>query len=241
MAQHPILPPDHPTAVAFFDESGAIASDRVFAVGCLKLSDPSALLRPLQKLRDRHHWYKEIHWVDLTAGVLPLYRQLVSLVVNCDCASFSCFIADRQTADPVARFGTAWKAYEKLASQLLIGSIRRGELVTVLADDYSTPDDVFFERDVKEAVNGRLGRLAVTSVCRLNSESADGLQVVDMLTAAFAFEFRQHLGVAGKRTPKARLAAHVRKEYRVQSALQGVTRRRLRVAVYRSGTKITVP
>ena len=47
-----------------------------------------------------------------------------------------------------------------------------------------------FETDVRESVNSRLGRLAVTSVCRLHSRAAVPLQLVDMLTAAVAFEFR---------------------------------------------------
>ena len=110
-----------------------------------------------------------------------------------------------------------------------------GELVTVLADDYSAPDDVHFERDVKEAVNSRLGRLAVTNVCRLNSKSADGLQIVDLLTAAFAFEFRQKFGLAGKKTPKAQLSRYVRDAYQVGSCTEGMKRPSLNVAIYNKG------
>jgi hypothetical protein len=40
---------------------GAIAGDRIFAVGCLKVSEPADLLRPLQKPKDRRHWHEEIH------------------------------------------------------------------------------------------------------------------------------------------------------------------------------------
>ncbi len=208
----------HPTAVAFLDESGSISQDRFFSVGCLKLAEPSILLRQLQKLRDRHHWYNEIHFVDLTGGALPFYERVVEIVAAAD-AEFSCFVADRSVADPVQRFGSPWKAYEKLAAQLLIGSIRRREIVTVLADNYSTPDNVVFEQDVRAEVNGRLKRLAVASVCRLDSGSADPLQLVDLLTSAVTFEFRQSAGLAGHRSPKARLAAKLRSEYGVQSFL----------------------
>ena len=78
-------------------------------------------------------------------------------------------------ADPVSRFGSTWRAYEKLAVQLLLGSIKKPEIVTVLADNYSTPKHVVFERDVRSEVNHRLGRLAVANVCRLASQSADPL------------------------------------------------------------------
>jgi hypothetical protein len=141
-------------------------------------------------------------------------------------------------ADPVSRFGSPWAAYERLAAQLLIGSIQPEELVCVLADEYSTPDHVQFEKDVRELVNTRLGRLAVTSVCRLDSRAAVPLQLVDLLTAAVAFEFRQSLGLAGTTSPKADLARYVRDAYAVASFLGGVDRRGINVKTYQHRTRI---
>jgi uncharacterized protein DUF3800 len=222
----------HPTAVVFLDESGAIASDRFFSVGCLKLPEPSGLTRLIEKWRDRHHWYQEIHFVDLTRDALPRYRELIDVVAGSD-AEFSCFVADRTIADPVARFGSPWLAYEKLATQLLLGTIRRREILTVLADNYSTPDGVAFERDVRAAVNTRLRRLAVASLVRLDSRAAIPLQVVDLLTSAVTFEFRQSAGLAGRRTPKAQLAKYLRDRYDVGSLLAGSRANpRLNVALY---------
>jgi hypothetical protein len=165
------LPPDHPTSVAFLDETGAIAQDRFFAVGC---------------------------------------------------------------ADPIRRFGTPWRAYEKLAAQLLIGSIVRDELVSVLADFFSTPHHVNFEMDVRAEVNRRLRRCAVTTMCRLDSRTADPLQVVDLLTSAVAFEFRQAEGLAGEGSAKANLAQHVRDAFGVATFLDLPVRNSLvNVRMYR--------
>lgn len=211
---------NHPTAMIFLDETGAISRDRFFAVGCLKLSEPSILVRRLQKLRDRHHWYRELHFADLTRDALPIFREVVDVIAGYTGGQFSCFMTDRQEADPVARYGTHWLAYEKMAQQLLIGTISPGEIVTVLADDYSTPDDVTFEIDVRDVVNGRLGRCAITSICRLDSKAAAPLQVVDILTSAVAFEFRQAAGHAGQSSPKAQLAEYVRQVFGVRSWLQ---------------------
>jgi hypothetical protein len=127
------LSSDAETVIAFLDESGAISHDRFFAVGCLKLAEPSVLLRQIQKLRDQHHWYGELHWVDITKDSVNFYRSVINVIARSD-AEFSCFVVDRQSADAVARFGSSWRAYEKIATQLLIGSIRPKELVTVLAD-----------------------------------------------------------------------------------------------------------
>jgi hypothetical protein len=63
----------------------------------------------------------------------------VETVAGYSGATFSCFVTDRLHADPVERFGSHWKAYERMAQQLLIGSISPGEIVAVLADNYSTP------------------------------------------------------------------------------------------------------
>ncbi len=48
-----------------------------------------------------------------------------------------------------------------MSEQLLVGSIRKGVLVSVVADNYSTPDAVDFEGDIKSNVDRRLRRLNV--------------------------------------------------------------------------------
>jgi hypothetical protein len=226
------LPADHqPTGVAFLDESGAIAKDRFFTVGCLKLAQPSVLLRQIQRLRDQQHWYGELHWIELTRTALRFYKDVVDVVAASD-ASFSCFVADRQQHDPVSRFGTPWAAYQRLAEQLILGSISQREILTVLADNYSTPAHVMFEEDLKRDVNRRLGRLGVLNVCRLDSRSTDALQVVDLLTSAVTFEFRQSAGLAGTSSPKAQLADYVRTTYGVRSCMLGCRCNGLNVALY---------
>lgn len=228
------IPTDHPTAVAFLDETGAIAQDRFFAVGCLILPNPAEVFREVQKLRDKEHWYDEIKWADATHGTVPLYREIMKIVLASD-ARFSCFVADRKTADPVKRFKSdAWLAYRKLGTQLLLGSCRPGEIISVLADNYSTPDHVKFEEDLRDEVNHRLRELSVVSVCRLDSRSCDGLQVVDVLTGAATFEFRQNAGLAGTTGAKAKLAGELRSLYGAPSWLNGFRNKKANVAVYRN-------
>lgn len=227
---------DHRTAAAFLDETGSISQDRFFAVGCLVVPEPSDVLRKLQKLRDKRHWYDEIKWVDLTMTSLPLYRELIDAVASSE-ARFSCFVADRAAADPVERFGNEWKAYEKLATQLMIGSTRPYELLSVMADNYSTPDHISFEKDLRAEINRRLGSLHAVTVCRLDSKACDGLQVVDVLTGAVAFEHRQAAGLAGSRSAKARASEYFRQALEVPSTLEGVKTTRLNVALYKNPTQ----
>lgn len=150
-----------------------------------------------------------------------MYKRFVKVCVDQPGFKFCCFIADRSIADPIERFGDAWTAYQRMAGQLILGSVARDEILSVLADNYSTPANVHFEEDVKEQVNRRLSRLAVATVVRLDSRSSDGLQVVDLFTSAAAFEFRAAAGLTTLESPKAKLAAFVREALGVESFLGG--------------------
>lgn len=231
----PHLSRSHPCAALFVDETGAISRDRFFGVGTYKSAEPSRLLRAVQKLRDRQHWYKEIKFSNATQGSLPFYREVVDVALDHSAGDFFCFVADRQQADPIQRFGTTWDAYGKLAEQLVVACLRPDELVSVMADNYSSPDEVLFEEDLRASVNRRLRRLAVVSVCRLDSKSSDGLQVVDLLTSAAAFEFRACAGLANPHSPRGQLAEYVREKLGAESLLKGWRNARHSVAIYSHG------
>lgn len=228
----PHLPRDTPVATAFLDETGSISDDRFFAIGCLKLPEPAELLRAIQKWRDQRHWYKEIKFHNLTRDTLTTYKEIVDLFAAQADAELFCFVADRKDADPIQRFGTPWDAYAKLAEQLIVAAMHPGEVIAVLADNYSTPDDVLFEQALRASVNRRLDRLAVVSACRLDSRSSDGLQMVDLLTSAITFEFRQAAGLAKATSPKGQLAAHVRGVLGTGSCRKGWRNARFSIALY---------
>lgn len=204
-----VLHRSHPTSVAFFDETGAIASDRFFLVGLVRVDDHASLLKTVKGLRKKHAYWDEFKWAGITEANKSVYKDLISLLLASD-ARFSCFVADRHVADPVARFGNTFAAYEKLAIQLLIGSIRPWELVTVLADNYSAPNERSFERAVKRECNRRLRRLGVVSVVQVDSGATEGLQLVDVLTGAVGFEFRANAGQASHTSHKGEVAQHLR-------------------------------
>jgi hypothetical protein len=108
-----------------------------------------------------------------------------------------------------------------------------------MADRYSTPDDVVFEKDLRNEVNRRLDGLTAVTVCRLDSTSCDPLQLVDVLTGAVTFEFRQEAGLAGSNTPKARLAEEFRQIYGVSTVLGGCKTAKINVAIYRNPERRT--
>lgn len=205
----------------FVDETGAIAKDRFFGIGLIKSAEPSRMLRAVQAFRDKKHWYKEFKFSELTASTVPLYKELVDVILGSGDINFFCFIADRNVADPIARFSDAWTAYAKMAEQLVLAAVKAKEIVSVMADNYSTPATVLFEEDLRANVNRRRNRLVVSSVVRLDSRSSDGLQAVDLFTSAAAFEFRADAGIASKSSPKAELAEYVRRAMGTPTLLGG--------------------
>lgn len=232
MPATPALPESYPTAVGFLDETGSISQDRFFTVGLLVLRDPALLLRGIQKVRDQMHWYSEIKWAGLTHGSLPALTRFVDLLPASG-VRFAAFVADRSSSDPIARFGDPWTAYARLAQQLVLGACQPNELMTLLLDNYSTPDGIDLPGIIRADVNRRLGGLAVTTACNLDSKSTDGLQMVDLLTGAITFEFRLDAGLAGASGPKAQLAEHVRRVTGVTTYLGGTRNGLVNVKLYR--------
>jgi len=222
---------NHPTSVAFFDETGAIASDRFFTVGLLRISDHATLLKQVKALRKQESFWEEFKWSGITNGNKETYKKLFQLLVQSE-ALFSCFVADRHVADPVARFGNTFAAYEKLATQLLLGSIHRYELVTVVADNYSAPNERSFENTVKKECNRRLRRLGVTSVIQVDSGATEGLQLVDVLTGAVGFEFKANAGQASHLSHKGEVATFVRNLFGASTFNQGFDADGCRVRLY---------
>lgn len=221
MPQFPKLPKQHPVSTCFLDETGSISNDRFFGVGLVSIDEPSRLLRKVQNLRDRRHWYKEFHFASVTRDTLSLYKELVDVTLEAPGLHFYCFIADRNLADPVVRFGDRWTAYRKMAEQLVVASFPLGAVVSVVADNYSTPASVLFEEELRFSINRRFGRLAVQSVYRADSHAFDGLQVVDLFTSAAAYEFRAAAGLASGSNVKSQLAEYVRSSIGTPTCLTG--------------------
>ncbi|MGC1237323.1 MAG: DUF3800 domain-containing protein [Acidimicrobiales bacterium] len=227
---------DHPTSTAFLDESGIISADRFFSVGLVKTRQAPKLLRAIQKLRDTNHWYQEIKWTSIKANSVASYKNVIDICFSDpELIEFWCFVADRDKADPIERFGSQWDAYGKLAEQLTVASLHPDELIAIMADNYSTPDHILFEEDLKSAVNRRLKRLAAVSVVRLDSRSSDGLQVADLLTSGITFEFRQDANLASANSPKAEVAQYLRNAIGCGSCLKGWRNGKHSIQIFNKG------
>jgi hypothetical protein len=223
----------------FLDETGALGSarDPFFAVGMLCCKEPYALLRPIQRIRDRQGFYDEIKWNKISAKKLPLLRDLIDVFISCSDAKFSAFVVNKQKHDVIGRFGGPFEAYDALARQLVLGSIRRNSVLWIVADEYSTPPGVRFEENVRDYVNrkardGQYGR-PVAGVCRMRSSGVDVLQLADLLLGAAVYDYKQTQGLV-KYRPKLELLHYIKQRTNTPSFVGGHTNARFNVVEYQS-------
>jgi hypothetical protein len=224
------------SSFGFLDETGTLGGQRdpYFAVGLMCLPEPYELLRPLQRIRDKRQFYDEIKWNQVSAKRLPILEDLVRIFFHCDRATFSAFICDKSKHDVIGRFGGPFGAYEALARQLILGSLRKGDLLWVIADEYSTPPHVTFEENVRDWVNGRARKPGVAGVCRMRSVGNDLLQMIDLLLGAVVYEFKGAAGTVEMTPykPKVKLLECVKEEAGVDTFLGGYRNDRLNVVEY---------
>jgi hypothetical protein len=222
-------------AFGFLDETGTLGGlrDPFFAVGLMRTRDPYELQRPIQRIRDREHFYDEIKWSRVSAKKLPLLKALVD-VFFASPATLSIFVTDKQRYDPIARFGGQFRAYECLSRQLVRASIRRGETMFLIADEYSTPPAESFEENVRDHVNKKLRRKAIAGVYRMRSNGVDLLQLIDLMLGAVVYEYKSTRGVVGMEAhkPKVQLLEHIKDRAGVDSFVGGYRDGRLNIADY---------
>jgi hypothetical protein len=219
-------------AFGFLDETGTLASPRdpFFAVGLMRSRDPYELQRPIQRIRDKQHFYDEIKWSRVSAKKLPILETLVD-VFFASPATLSVFVTDKQKHDPITHFGGQFQAYECLARQLVWGSIKRSETMFLIADEYSTPPTETFEENVRNYVNKRIRRNAVAGVCRMRSSGVDLLQLIDLMLGAVVYDYKAASGLVklGDYKPKVKLLEHIKAKAGVDSFVGGYRDGRLRV------------
>lgn len=220
---------------AFLDETGTLggARDPFFAVGLLRCPEPHKLARPIQRIRDRQHFYDEIKWNKVSEKKLPLMIDLMNVFFSSK-ATFSAFVADKTKHDVIGRFGGPFKAYEALARQLVRASVRRSETLWVIADEYSTPPAETFEENVRDYVNSKLRRTAVAGVSRMRSSGVDLLQLIDLILGAVVYEYKAESGVVSLASykPKVKLLKHVKKQAGARTFVGGYRDDRLNIAEY---------
>ena len=198
--------------VCFLDETGVVAQDTIFGVGVLSVPEDSDLPTAVRKYRQRTSWHSEWHFCALNQKSLNLYKGLIDVLTNHPNWSFTLTLADRDKFDVVQATGDRFLAYERIAAQSLAASMPADRQAVALADEYTTPDTVRFEEDVRHTVNTQQGGNRLAAVVRVTSNCHDLMQAADVLTGALTFPLRGVPRTGKRPSPKRRLANYVAAE-----------------------------
>lgn len=81
--------------------------------------------------------------------------------------------------------------------KLIIGKNPK-EVITLLADDYFSPDGTDLENTIKKFVNDHYQNFVITGVCQIDSRSSDLLQLTDLILGAIVYDLKKQRGLIKK-------------------------------------------
>lgn len=218
------VPLNYPCSTVFLDESGVKAADR-FTIGGFKIRKVGEMTRALQHVRDKHGFYGEFKFNDLNDGSAPFAYDVIEVLEDSDAQLISC-VVDPSVSDPFRKAEHRWLAHAEVASQLIIGSTNRRELVTALMDVIATPKGCSLEDVVRQRVNRKFGATSLVSAVCLNSKTNDMLQVADLVASAVSFERRRaHRGIGSPTSAKGKVAARLGASFGNAGLVDGRSRR----------------
>ena len=189
-----MLPLNHPASVMFIDESGSKGSGgQFFVMAGIKTRRLGELLREVEQVRDSHRFRGELKFSGLTRNSLRLYQDLINVILRSD-THIQAFVIDKQLWNPFENV-EQWEGRVSVTKQLTIGSTNKGEIVTLLMDDSSSPKGVSIPEQVRSQVNDKFGCTAVAAAIALKSQSNDGLQLADLVASAINFDRQKRANI----------------------------------------------
>lgn len=210
-------PKPNKNVFGFLDESGLLhtpKTDRVFALGLLKIHHPSLLHRQIIKYKQKTKFFSEFKFSHLSTQNYPLYEGFIDIFLRVPDTYYHALIFDKEKID-IKRYhnNNQFKAYNAFVARLISDCLEAGEYITVIADDVTTPKDDNFEKEIKQKIRRRLRRNALFGIARAESHSFSELQVVDVLLGAIAYSFKIKYGLVrpNKGKPELKLVKHIQK------------------------------
>ncbi len=194
---------DIKTCFCFLDETGLVYSprDKFFALGIIKCSSPEKIYNRIRKVRDKYNYREELKWSSLDRRIrFDIAREFFNIFLTED-IEFNCIILDKEKLNFKKYFNNdLYKVYRNFTVALLkliIGK-KPKEIITLLADDYFTPDGINLECTIKKFTNDHYKNFVVAGVCQIDSKSSDLLQLTDLLLGAIVYDLKKQEKIISK-------------------------------------------
>ena len=188
------------TSFCFLDETGLLYSsrDKFFALGLIKSEKPQKLYNRIRKIRDRYNYREELKWANLDRKVrFDVAREFFNVFLE-ENAKFNSIILNKDELDFQKYYqNNIYKVYRSFTIVLLKLILGRSpnEIITLLTDDYFTPDDEDLEDAIKGIINDHYKKFVVAGVCQIDSKSSDLLQLTDLILGTIVYDLKKQSGL----------------------------------------------
>lgn len=224
------------TSFVFFDETGSIndSSNRFFGLGMIKCRQPHYLDHEVRLIRQRHSFFDEIKWNKISSKNVGVLKEIINQIFSIGGIKFEAYIINKDDVDFKKLYNNnPYKAYQDFTEKLLCNNIAENEILMVLADYISTPNNVHFEVSLKHTINRSLGRLAIMGVHRVESSGVNLIQLVDLLVGAVVYEYKiKNKIVTGDRY-KIVIYKYILSKLRITSFIGGVKKKGFKVTEHK--------
>lgn len=186
------------TKFCFLDESGSLGDKNTpfFTVGLLKCTQPYYLNSVILYERNKRNFHDELKFNKLSRKNIDFAKFALDAFLNTRSLLFYSYSVDKGGSYYHSEFNSnPWLAYEELSIRLIEAALAPNEILIVIADHVTTPQNVRYEVSVKRKINEKHDRLSVAGVCRIDSKANDLLQVVDLFIGAINYDLKHNLGM----------------------------------------------
>ncbi len=221
------------SACFWVDESGAqnTAND-CFVIAAIKTRHPDDLQRAIKHVREAHHNRDEMKFGRIKTSNVKVFRDVVDVLEESD-ARLVATVVDGSVYNPFRSGDPVWAVHADIITQMVVGSINRNEIATVLMDVVSTPPDKSMGTIVKRQVNSKLHSTGVVTAVSLDSKTNDCLQAADLVAGAI---FHQRLRRRSVTTSpeKERVSSQLATAFGVSSLAEDVRSERFNIVTLRA-------
>lgn len=224
------------TPFVFFDETGSVndVNNKYFGLGMIKCMQPYFLDTKIRKIRGTYRFYDEIKSNKVSKKNVLVIENIINAIFETPGISFSCIVIDKDSLNFEKEFeNDPYLAYQIFTEELLKKNIKRNELLIVLADYISTPENVHFEVNIKHNMNEYFNRLAVCGVHRVDSIGVNLIQVTDLLLGAVVYEFKYRDRIVSGDRNKIRIYKYIQDKLDIENFMDVVKKKEFSIILYK--------